>query len=56
MDLAARKRIQIVESQPSDETQTKIVETFRPGYLCESSPTVPPTLLRKAEVSVGTPR
>ena len=55
VDMAMRKRIQIVESRTSDHAKTKILATFRPGYVCTSAPDHPPTLLRKAEVSVSTP-
>ena len=56
VDMAMRKRIQIVESCMSDHAKTKILATFRPGYVCTSAPDQPPTLLRKAEVSVSTPK
>lgn len=55
VDLATRKKIQIVESHPSEVTQTQIVTTFRPGYVCSVGSEATPTLLRKAEVSVSTP-
>lgn len=56
IDVAARKRIQIVETR-SEESQdaTRIVRTFRPGYVCLNGDLGIPTLLRKADVAVAVP-
>ena len=56
VDIAMRRRIQIVESRTSEALKTKILDTFRPGYVCTPAPDQPATLLRKAEVSVSTPK
>ena len=51
LDVAARKRITIVEAAPEGEGVTEIAEVFRPGYqFLPQPPGSPPILLRKAEV------
>ncbi|MDB6072222.1 MAG: domain containing protein [Verrucomicrobiales bacterium] len=56
IDVAARKRIQIVETR-SEESQdaTRVVRTFRPGYVCSNGDLGISTLLRKADVAVAVP-
>ncbi len=56
IDVAARKRIQIVETR-SEESQdaTRVVRTFRPGYVCFNGDLGISTLLRKADVAVAVP-
>jgi hypothetical protein len=55
VDMAARKRIQIVETTVGVGQFTKITKTFRPGYICENGKLAMTTLLRKAEVAIQTP-
>ncbi len=52
LDLASRKRIQIVESRDVPGTHTRIDRVFRPGYVCTNGTLGVQTLLRKAEVAV----
>ena len=55
VDLAARKRIQIVETTTGKGEFTRITKTFRPGYICDNEKLGMQTLLRKAEVAIETP-
>jgi len=52
VDVSARKKIQIVESQEDSGHGTRIEKTYRPGYVCSNGPVGVQTLLRKAEVSI----
>ena len=54
IDVAARKRIQIVETLSEGRHEgTRIVRTYRPGYVCLNGSPGIPTLLRKADVAVS---
>ena len=54
IDIAARKRIQIVETlSQGGHAGTLIVRTYRPGYVCQNGDLGIPTLLRKADVAVS---
>ncbi len=54
IDVAARKRIQIVETlSEGSHDGTRIVRTYRPGYVCLNGDLGIPTLLRKADVAVS---
>ena len=56
IDVAARKRIQIVESlSEGSHDGTRIVRTYRPGYVCLNGDLGISTLLRKADVAVSIP-
>ncbi|HWB05061.1 MAG TPA: FHA domain-containing protein [Verrucomicrobiales bacterium] len=52
VDVSARKKIQIVESEEDHGAGTRIQKTWRPGYVCANGAIGVQTLLRKAEVSV----
>ncbi|HEX2750490.1 MAG TPA: nucleotide exchange factor GrpE [Verrucomicrobiales bacterium] len=52
VDVAARKKIQIVESEEDTGEGTRILKTYRPGYVCANGAYGVQTLLRKAEVSI----
>jgi len=54
IDVSVRKRIQIVETLSADHPDgTRIVRTYRPGYVCQNGDLGIPTLLRKADVAVS---
>ncbi|MGI8601712.1 MAG: nucleotide exchange factor GrpE [Verrucomicrobiales bacterium] len=53
LDIATRKRIQIMESTNGAGEVTEIIEVYRPGYLCTNGTAGGETLLRKAEVKTG---
>ena len=56
IDVAARKRIQIVETlSEGSHDGTRIVRTYRPGYVCLNGDLGISTLLRKADVAVSIP-
>ncbi len=56
IDVAARKRIQIVETLSEGcHDGTRIVRTYRPGYVCMNGDLGISTLLRKADVAVAIP-
>ena len=56
IDVAARKRIQIVETlSEGGHDGTRIVRTYRPGYVCLNGDLGISTLLRKADVAVSIP-
>jgi chromosome segregation ATPase len=52
VDIASRKKIQIVESREDSGKGTRILKSYRPGYVCTNGSLGMQTLLRKAEVSV----
>ncbi len=52
VDVSARKKIQIVESEEDSGEGTRILKTYRPGYVCANGSYGVQTLLRKAEVSI----
>ncbi len=56
IDVAARKRIQIVETlSEGSHDGTRVVRTYRPGYVCLNGDLGISTLLRKADVAVSIP-
>ena len=56
IDVAARKRIQIVETlSEGSHNGTRVVRTYRPGYVCLNGDLGISTLLRKADVAVSIP-
>ncbi len=56
IDVAARKRIQIVETlSEGGHDGTRVVRTYRPGYVCLNGDLGISTLLRKADVAVSLP-
>lgn len=56
IDVAARKRIQIVETlSEGGQDGTRVVRTYRPGYVCLNGDLGISTLLRKADVAVSIP-
>ncbi len=56
IDVAARKRIQIVETlSEGGHDGTRVVRTYRPGYVCLNGDLGISTLLRKADVAVSIP-
>ena len=56
IDVAARKRIQIVETlSEGAQDGTRVVRTYRPGYVCLNGDLGISTLLRKADVAVSIP-
>jgi hypothetical protein len=56
IDVAARKRIQIVETlSEGAQDGTRVVRTYRPGYVCLNGNLGISTLLRKADVAVSIP-
>lgn len=55
LDVATRKKINIVEATAGQEGTTEIAEVFRPGYVCQKGPGGAPIVLRKAEVRTRKP-
>jgi hypothetical protein len=53
LDIATRKKIQIMETVNGLGDVTEVLEVFRPGYVCNNGPMGIQTLLRKVEVKTG---